>query len=98
MFNVVYRWEVREGKEALFEQTWAQVTELIRSHRGGLGSRLHRCEDGTWVAYAQWPDKKTWELSSKIPLPENSAMAEMQSCIETSEPPLLMTLVQDLFD
>ena len=54
-FAVLYRFRVRQGSEADFAVDWAVVTRWLRDHRGGLGSRLHRAEDGTLVAYAQWP-------------------------------------------
>ena len=97
MFNVIYRWKLHPGKEAQFEKAWAEATHLIRSHRGGLGSRLHRCADGTFLAYAQWPDQAAWERSSGVPLPENQAMAQMKDAIVSSEVPIQMTLLQDLF-
>jgi heme-degrading monooxygenase HmoA len=97
MFNVIYRWKLHPGKEAQFEKAWAEVTHLIRSHRGGLGSRLHRRSDGTYLAYAQWPDQQTWERSSSIPLPENQALAQMRDSIASSETPIQMNLLQDLF-
>jgi len=96
MFYVIYRWKVHEGKEAQFAKAWAEVTQLIRDHRGGLGSRLHRCQDGMFLAYAQWPDQQTWERASSIVLPENQAMAQMKDSIASSEPMIQMTLLQDL--
>lgn len=97
MFNVIYRWKIRSGKENQFEKAWIEATQLIRDHRGGLGSRLHHCQDGTFLAYAQWPDRETWEKSSSIPLPENKAIAQMIDAIISSEEPIPMTLAQDLF-
>jgi heme-degrading monooxygenase HmoA len=97
MFNVIYRWKLHPGMEVQFEKAWAEATGLIRTHRGGLGSRLHRCSDGTYLAYAQWPDQRTWERSSNIPLPENQAMSQMKDAIASSEAPIQMNLLQDLF-
>lgn len=97
MFNVIYRWTIHAGKEAQFQHAWAEVTNLIRTHRGGLGSRLHRCADGSFLAYAQWPDRATWERSSRIALPENPATAQMRDAIASSEIPLQMSLIEDLF-
>jgi heme-degrading monooxygenase HmoA len=97
MFNVIYRWKIHPGKEVQFEKAWAEATHLIRSYRGGLGSRLHRCLDGEFLAYAQWPDQQTWERASSIPLPDNQAMAQMKDAIASSETPIQMSLLQDLF-
>jgi hypothetical protein len=96
MFNVIYRWKIHPGKEAQFQQAWAEATHLIRTHRGGLGSRLHRCADGTFLGYAQWPDQQSWENSPSIPLPENSAFALMKEAILSSEPPVKMEMIEDL--
>jgi hypothetical protein len=61
MFAVIYRWKVLPGREAQFEQGWRAGTEAIAREFGGWGSRLHWGEDGVAVAYAQWPDRDTWE-------------------------------------
>ena len=61
MFAVIYRWRVIPGLEAQFEEGWRAGTERIAAEFGGWGSRLHRTDDGAFIAYAQWPDKETWE-------------------------------------
>ena len=66
-FIVIYRWRLHPEKEAQFQQVWSRNTPLIIERCGGLGSRLHKAEDGTWLAYAQWPDKATWERSYAVP-------------------------------
>lgn len=57
-FAVLYRWRLRAGKEAQFREAWGRVTQLLIRDRGALGSRLHRADDGTWYAYAQWPSRE----------------------------------------
>ncbi len=54
-YIVLYRWRLHEGHEDAFIQAWSRVSELLRSERGSLGSRLHRGSDGLWYSYAQWP-------------------------------------------
>lgn len=98
MFNVIYRWRIHGDKENQFEVAWAEVTHLFRTHRGALGSRLHRCSDGTYLAYAQWPDQRAWVQAFDRPLPENSALSRMQEMIASSEEPIQMQLLKDLFD
>ena len=61
MFVVIYRWRVIPGLDAQFEAGWRAGTERIAAEFGGWGSRLHRTDDGAFIAYAQWPDKATWE-------------------------------------
>jgi hypothetical protein len=61
MFAVVYRWKIITGREAAFEEGWRDGTQAIAREFAGWGSRLHRGEDGCFYAYAQWPDRATWE-------------------------------------
>lgn len=61
MFVAIYRWRLRPGMESQFVDGWERVTKAIYAACGSYGSRLHRCEDGTWLAYARWPDVATRE-------------------------------------
>lgn len=54
MMAVIIAFDVIEGQESLFEQAWIDTTEAIYQHMGSLGSRLHRDENGRYIAYAQW--------------------------------------------
>lgn len=40
--------------ESEFTEAWSQVTRFMVENCGSLGSRLHRANDGTFYAYAQW--------------------------------------------
>jgi hypothetical protein len=61
MYAVIYRWEVVPGLAAQFEEGWRRGTERISAEFGGWGSRLHRVSEGVYIAYAQWPDERTWK-------------------------------------
>jgi len=68
MYAVIYQFDVIQGQEEDFETLWQMVTESFIQHAGGLGSRLHKNETGSYIAYAQWPDKKAWEIArQKLP-------------------------------
>lgn len=67
MFVVVYRWRTKPGFEDTHREGWRRVTEAIRRAWGTGGSRLHRAEDGSWVAYAVWPDEATWQRAQELP-------------------------------
>ena len=99
-FAVLYRWRLKPGKEDSFVEAWAKMTELIKQQCGGLGSRLHQVEDGTWAAYAQWPDRETWAAMQKMDPIDKMASAQMREAIEESFEPVLMTPEQDflIFD
>jgi antibiotic biosynthesis monooxygenase (ABM) superfamily enzyme len=71
MFAVIYSFQVKKDSQKEFEESWKEMTCFIRKFEGGLGSRLHKKADQTYIAYAQWPDRITW-LSSGGNLPEES--------------------------
>ncbi|MCF6442929.1 antibiotic biosynthesis monooxygenase [Pseudoalteromonas luteoviolacea] len=66
MFVVMFEFVVQEGFEEQFIKAWPSVTQGIYLFKGSLGSRLHKNVNGEYIAYAQWPDKQTWEASSEI--------------------------------
>ena len=63
MFIVIYSFNVKENSEQEFIEAWKALTLLIRKHEGSLGSRLHKKDSINYIAYAQWPDKRTWQNS-----------------------------------
>lgn len=95
-FAVIYRWRVRSGMEASFVEAWEFVTRAIRDQRGGLGSCLHRADDGTWVAYARWPSRDAWERSQAEDSPDPAASDIMRDSIEESFDPIPLGPVRDL--
>jgi len=69
MFAVSYRFALiapSPETEKLFIDCWAKITEFFRDEAGAFGSRLHKGEDGAFYAYAQWPDKKTFEATQQV--------------------------------
>jgi quinol monooxygenase YgiN len=95
-FAVVYRWRLKPGAEAAFQDAWARTTRAICRDHGGLGSRLHRVQDGTWLAYAQWPDRQAWEALQSLSAADSGAANPMSDCVEERFPPLLLEPVADL--
>ena len=96
MFAVMYRWRLKPGTELQFASAWAERTRAILQKEGGLGSRLHRTDDGWFIAYAQWPSRAAWEVfmaTSSAPSPAGSLM---RSCIEASQEPLCLEVIADL--
>lgn len=61
MFAVMYRWRTKPGMDEQFVVGWQLVTRAIHCSCGSYGSRLHRAADGTWFAYARWPDPASRE-------------------------------------
>jgi hypothetical protein len=83
MFAVVYRWKLIPGREAEFEAGWRAGTEAISKEFQGWGSRLHKGDDGCFYAYAQWPDRATWEkaMETRMRHSNNEARAKYREAI-----------------
>lgn len=71
MFTVIYSFNVKAEKATDFIEAWKGLTELIYDYEGSLGSRLHQQSEHTYIAYAQWPNKKRWEEAGDR-LPESA--------------------------
>lgn len=72
------------------------MTLEIRENRGGLGSRLHKAEDGSFIAYAQWKDKETWENAGNFPVIDEEAANMMRESVAERLPTTFMETVDDL--
>lgn len=95
-FCVIYRWRFESGSEASGIAAWSRLTKAIARELGGLGSRLHRTEEGWYVAYAQWPDEATWQAAQSAPSPDPQASNELASAIVERLPPIRLKVEQDL--
>jgi heme-degrading monooxygenase HmoA len=84
MFAVIYRWQVIPGLEAQFEEGWRRGTERIAAEFGGWGSRLHRGEAQTYVAYAQWSNEALWKqaMESRMRHSDDEAREKYRAAIE----------------
>ncbi|WP_051836986.1 antibiotic biosynthesis monooxygenase family protein [Streptomyces sp. NRRL F-2580] len=93
MFAVIYRWRLHPGLEQQFADGWHRVTAAMHARCGSYGSRLHRADDGTWVAYARWPDEQTRERCSA---PDPQGVAMMLEAIAERYPETRLQIVDDL--
>jgi heme-degrading monooxygenase HmoA len=102
MFVVIYRWRVISGLEAQFEEGWAAGTARIAAEFGGWGSRLHRAEDGAYIAYAQWPDEATWKkaMETRMAHSDDEARRKYRAAIVEGsfETLFAMPVVRDLLE
>jgi quinol monooxygenase YgiN len=96
MFIALYRWKVKPGHEKNFQEGWHRRTKEIYRQCGSLGSRLHHAEDDTWVAYAQWPDRQTYDAADNIPVIDNEARKLFRDSIEEAYPDIYMSVIDDL--
>jgi len=92
MFAVVYRWKIKPGLEAKFEEGWNRGTLAIRRDLGGLGSRLHKIAAGEYFAYAQWPDRESFmkNREQRMPYDDPEARALYTEALQDSEAQMLV--------
>lgn len=96
MHAMYFRWKVATGREQDFEHAWRELTELIRDERGGLGSRLHRCGDGYYFAYAQWPSEGAWSAQAEPTARMVELRNRMREYAELVDGPVRGDVVADL--
>ena len=96
MHAIYFRWKVATGHELDFEQAWLELTELIRNEQGALGSRLHRCGDGHYFAYAQWPSERVWATQPEPTARMVELRHQMRAFAELVDGPLRGDVVADL--
>ena len=95
-FVALYRWRVRPGTESDFTTAWARLTEVIRDHQRGRGSRLHRGDDGLFYGYAQWPDRDTWAEPWDLPPEADAWLTVIRSSVIERFEPILLEPIGDL--
>ena len=96
MHAIYFRWKVTAARERDFEHAWRELTELIRDARGGLRSRLHRCTDGHYFAYAQWPSERLWATQPEPTARMVELRNHMRECAELVDGPRSGNVVADL--
>lgn len=62
---MLYEFKIKPGCESEFRKFWREVTAESVKKDGSLGARLHASEEGGFIAYAQWKDRKSWESGHK---------------------------------
>ncbi|MCP4922509.1 MAG: hypothetical protein GY915_00560 [bacterium] len=107
MIAILYRFHLLPDKEEKYKKLRRQVADYFKKHRGALGSSLHRCDDGLWVAYSRWPDRKTWSASWKtdgttaraLPSEIQEAIVQMKACSNPNKdyPEIVMDVIEDQF-
>ena len=92
-FAVIYQWLVKPEKEQQFLRAWQTLTDLQMKERGVRGSRLHKSENGTWIAYAQWPDRESWVAACELQAADDQLSQQILDAVEDTWPPLFLTPV-----
>ena len=97
MYIVLYTIKIKPNQEDNFIEAWKGLTALIYKHEGSLGSRLHKKDALNFFAYAQWPDKATFEnAGGNLSEDANYFRIKMKASCETFEVLEQFEMIEDL--
>lgn len=106
MFAVIYRSYLKSGAENEYQRLWHLIANYFIQHCGAFGSCLHKTEDGLWLAYSRWPDKKTRDAAwptehapnKQLPQEIQEAIIAIKNCLDTERklPDICLDVVDDL--
>ncbi len=96
MYCVIYKFEVKSDALNKFVEAWHQVSLELISRMGSLGARLHKSQENTLIAYAQWPDQESWQNGHEF-IEQQTALLKLDNCM-LADPEVLykMELMLDL--
>jgi hypothetical protein len=81
----------------LFRQGWRHITETIYKQCKSFGARLHKTEEGTWIAYTLWPDEESQISCLKIGFDrDRKGFGMIYDTIAEAHPVLCLNVVDDL--
>lgn len=95
MIAILYSWRIKPEKEPQFIESWSQITEFLRQHRGSLGSRLHRGNDGLFYGYAQWKSDEERQNAFQNSDQINDAVEKMRDSIIEKFPEIMLEPIAD---
>ena len=93
VFGVIYRWRVSPENAQEFVRNWEQGTSETYRIRGSLGSSLHGLPDGSYLAYARWPNRESWQrMRDETRTQNRNPLGELVG------EPIEMELISDLLE
>ncbi len=96
MYCVLYEFKIKPGGETQFTESWHTVTKDVIEQSGSLGARLHKSDEGDWIAYAQWPDCESWKLGHAL-IDAESQRLHVDDCLAAIPTILLkLNVIDDL--
>ncbi|REE08432.1 antibiotic biosynthesis monooxygenase [Winogradskyella pacifica] len=97
MYIVLYAVIIKPNQEDNFIEAWKGLTSLIYKYEGSLGSRLHKKDALNYLAYAQWPDKNTFDTAGgNLPKEANHFRDIMKASCEKFEVLDKFEVIEDL--
>lgn len=95
MYIVIYSFEVRPNRNKVFLSIWKDLTVVIFQNCNSLGSRLHKESENNYIAYAQWPNKETFD-NSDLPDEFDELKSQLKDTCKKIEVLHRLNTVEDL--
>ncbi|REG89283.1 antibiotic biosynthesis monooxygenase family protein [Winogradskyella sediminis] len=97
MYTILYTIKIKPNQEEKFIKAWKELTTLIYKYEGSFGSRLHKKDALHFFAYAQWPDKHTFEnAGGNLPEEAHHCRNRMREAYEKFEVLDKYEMIEDL--
>ncbi|MEA5445382.1 antibiotic biosynthesis monooxygenase [Gammaproteobacteria bacterium AB-CW1] len=91
-FVIVYRWEIRPGKESQFRQSWEALSQQYCQLYGAEAARLHRGEEQVWMAWTAWPSREQYFLAMERGVPDPEIVEAMDAAVSRRLEPEFLVL------
>ncbi len=95
MYVTLYQWLVKDGKENRFIEAWTTLTQQLQAQVPALSGKLHKTQQGSYVAIINWPSQQVWETQK----PNNIDLLiqkQLMDTVEEVESVIAMQVVKDL--
>lgn len=68
MIGIIYRSYIKKDYQEKYQNAWEIIADYFVQERGAIGSCLHKIDEGYFLAYSRWPNRKVREKSKIINL------------------------------
>ncbi|WP_181899432.1 antibiotic biosynthesis monooxygenase [Flagellimonas nanhaiensis] len=97
MHAIIYKFDVKKGRVEEFKMAWKKLTGAYLEFSGSMGSRLHSDENGTFIAYALWPNPQILsEANQKLPETKEYLRDELRATCISVQVLHKLDVVEDL--
>jgi len=98
MLAVLLEFNVKPGAEEEFIRYWEKTTQIIYKKFGSLGSKLHKSDKDTYIAYAQWPSLDIYNTEQDWSKEETAVREKMRATLVNGKPSVLhkLSVISDL--
>ncbi|MEH6630854.1 MAG: hypothetical protein V7776_08515 [Halopseudomonas aestusnigri] len=96
MHAIIYRWDLKPSAEEDFVSAWRDVTLCLKEKEGSGGSRLHKSDDGSYLAYALWDSLEHRTEAFESGIPHQDQIMQMRDCTKQRHPEMKLVVTDDL--